>query len=473
MTDLLNAAPCGFLTFSSESVIDFANISLLDLLEYDADELRGRRFDSILSPGGRVFYQTHLSPMLQMHGRVDEISLSLRAKSGADIPVLLNAARQERDGAVFFSAILVPMRQRRRFEEELIQARRAAEEATEGQRASNAALEEARATLEKQHAELLTLNAVIQAQADHERNIAERLQEALCPSLDDTVPGLDLDYYYQPALEEASVGGDFFDVFPLNNGRYALVVGDLAGKGLAAAAQTATVRHMLRVLLYLGEEPAVAITKLNDILASQALLTGFATLFAGVYDPQRCALVYVSCGQEPGLLLRAATPRTESLGPTGPVLGAFAGSEFRQRQVALAQGDVLVLFTDGLTEAGMDRRNMLGVDGITDLLTEETAAPRTASTVAQRLMAGVEAFATSAGIRDDVCLLVARVEDCREPHTPSANDAHAHGAAPAYESGHSAPNPANIESPAPLPAGRPRGRRLARAPKTLVRLVSS
>ena len=185
---------------------------------------------------------------------------------------------------------------------------------------------------------------------------------------------------------------------------------------------------MLRALLYLGEEPAVATAKLNDILASNGLLTGFATLFAAVYDPARRSLTYVSCGQEPGLLLRAATGQVENLRPTGPVLGAFAGSQFTQRFVLLETGDILAVFTDGLTEAGLDRRNMLGVEGITGLLMEDALEPRTASSVVRRLMSGVEAFATAAGIRDDVCLLVARVDGevlpvaaLSEAHIPQAN----------------------------------------------------
>ena len=455
-------------------MVDYANAALLSLLGYTLDELRGRRLDSLLSGGGRVFYQTHLYPMLQMQGRLDEISLSLRAKSGEVIPVLLNAVRTERGGDIVYAGVFVPMRQRRRFEDELIQARREAEEANAGQRAANAALEEARAALEAQHAELLTLNAVIQARAERERNIAERLQEALRPSLQDTVPGLDLDSYYQPALEEASVGGDFFDVFPLNNGCYALVVGDLAGKGLAAAAQTATVRHMLRALLSLGDEPAAAITKLNEILAVNGLLTGFATLFAAVYEPRQCAVTYVGCGQEPGLLLRAATGLVEHLRPTGPVLGAFAGSRFGQGRVLLEKGDVLAVFTDGLTEAGLDRRNMLGVEGITSLLSNETSEMRTAASVAERLMAGVEGFATAAGIRDDVCLLVARVEtdpasdalfdeDCL-PHSSSkgvSSDDFKPAHDPPFQPGGGVRLPSRLRSP-----------RRARAPKIPVRLAA-
>jgi serine phosphatase RsbU (regulator of sigma subunit) len=167
---------------------------------------------------------------------------------------------------------------------------------------------------------------------EREHNIAELLQNALQPSLPGKVPGLDMDAAYQPALQEASIGGDFFDVFSLEKGCFALVVADLAGKGLAAASQVAMVRHMLRALLYQAQTTlAEAVTRLNDMLAEHNLLTGFATLFVGAYDVNERTLTYASCGQEPGLILRKAAGQIEELPPTGPVLGGFPGANFEER----------------------------------------------------------------------------------------------------------------------------------------------
>lgn len=253
-----------------------------------------------------------------------------------------------------------------------------------------------------------------------EHNIATRLQEALKPALPGAVPGLALKKYDEAALDEAEVGGDFYDVFPMEKGATALVVGDLSGKGLAAAVQVATVRNMLRATLYLGATLAEAVTNLNDILAENDLLTGFATLFVGAYDSGSGTLAYVNCGQEPGLVRRAGrgpedAGRVEELLPTGPVLGTFAGAVFGERSVSLAPGDALVLFTDGLTEAGPNHRDMLGIEGVTALLaaprplSAEVSAGLRAEDFLLRLIAGVDQYARS-GVRDDVCLLVAVVE---------------------------------------------------------------
>ena len=242
-----------------------------------------------------------------------------------------------------------------------------------------------------------------------EHKIAEQLQEALQPPLPQSVPGLTLADYYRPALEEAGVGGDFADVFAADKGVTFLVVGDLSGKGLAAASQVAVVRNMLRFALYNGRTLAGPVATLSRTLADHELLTGFATLFVGRYEASERRLSYVNCGQDAGLILRSTTGQVETLPPTGPVLGGFVGADFAEESVRLDPGDVLAVFTDGLTEAGPTRTALLTGDGVASLLAETAnreAGPASAEAVVKRLMAGVDTYAES-GIRDDQCLLVA------------------------------------------------------------------
>jgi sigma-B regulation protein RsbU (phosphoserine phosphatase) len=240
-----------------------------------------------------------------------------------------------------------------------------------------------------------------------ERNIAEQLQEALTPPAPPPLPGLLLASHYRPALAEAGVGGDFFDVFPVGDGRTALVVADLSGKGLAAAQQVATVRNMLRFALYNGQAASEAVSRLHHTLVQHSLLTGFATLFVGLYDHAHRTITYVNCGQEPGLIWRAATGEVEQLRPTGPVLGGFGVGAFEQEAVSLRPGDVLALFTDGLTEVGPSRKELLEVEGVGDLLRAccSDAADSDPQAVVDGLITGVDAFARG-GLRDDIALLV-------------------------------------------------------------------
>lgn len=251
--------------------------------------------------------------------------------------------------------------------------------------------------------------------AQRERNIAQQLQAALTPSVPERVAGLGLAKYYEAALDEAGVGGDFYDVFPVDKGCTALVVGDLSGKGLAAASQVATVRNMLRYALYRARTLAGALEGLNALLAEQGLLTGFATLFVGAYDSGAGTLTYVNCGQEPALLQRGSGG-VELLSSSGPVLGSFEGAVFEERTVTLSSGDALAVFTDGLTEVGVSRSQMLGVEGIADLLErsgrpdEADSAEAVAEHLARSLIAGVDAAARNGVMRDDMCLLVAVAE---------------------------------------------------------------
>jgi len=92
--ELLNHAPCGFLSFADDGTVRAANATLLDLLGYAPEELVGRHVESILGAAGRIFSQTHLFPLVRLHGRADEIHILLRTGSGVDVPVLVSAVRE-------------------------------------------------------------------------------------------------------------------------------------------------------------------------------------------------------------------------------------------------------------------------------------------------------------------------------------------------------------------------------------------
>src|SRR5687768_355489 len=126
MNDLLNNAPCGFASFGDDGIILLTNARLRERLGYDEGELEGQHIETILSVGGRVFYHTHFFPLLKMQGIAEEIYFSLRTKHGEEVPVLANAARQEREGQMVNDCIFVRMRQRRRYEDELIRLKQEA-----------------------------------------------------------------------------------------------------------------------------------------------------------------------------------------------------------------------------------------------------------------------------------------------------------------------------------------------------------
>lgn len=125
----LENAPCGLLTFTDDGYVASVNATICRLLGYEREELVGAHLQAMFSPGARVFYQTHFFPLLKLQGEVEEIYMALRAKSGEEVPFLVNARREERDGRFENDCVLVRMRQRTHFEGELLRARRAAEDA--------------------------------------------------------------------------------------------------------------------------------------------------------------------------------------------------------------------------------------------------------------------------------------------------------------------------------------------------------
>jgi PAS domain S-box-containing protein len=128
---LLDTAPCGFVSFADDGTMRSVNTTLTEMLGYARFELEGWHLQKILPPGGRIFYDTHVFPILKMHGRADEIYIALRTKEGRDLPMLMNAVRRERDGIVGNDCVFVRMIQRHEFEEQLLAARQLAEQAND------------------------------------------------------------------------------------------------------------------------------------------------------------------------------------------------------------------------------------------------------------------------------------------------------------------------------------------------------
>lgn len=141
-TDLIDNAPCGFLSFGDDGKIALINATLLARLGYERSELDGRHVESIFAVGSRIFYQTHFFPLLKLHGRAQEIFLLLRSKTGEDVGVLTNAVRRERDGQSVTDCVFIEVVERRKFEHALLEAREVAQQA-------NAALEQQRIAAEE------------------------------------------------------------------------------------------------------------------------------------------------------------------------------------------------------------------------------------------------------------------------------------------------------------------------------------
>ncbi len=240
-----------------------------------------------------------------------------------------------------------------------------------------------------------------------ERHIAGRFQESLLPTYAPRFGAFEFAHKYQAALEEAVIGGDFFDLFPLGETRMGVVMADVSGKGLGAAVQTALLKYTLRgFALEAPDAPASVLARLNDVLCSpMSSHDGFVTLFYGVLDVETGALSYASAGHEPPLCRRGIDgPVTALPECDGMVLGAVPGVVYEQCRAALAPGDLLLLYTDGLTEARAADGSFLEVEGLSALLPR---ADVSAAEAVAALYDGAAAYADNVR-RDDVAILVLR-----------------------------------------------------------------
>jgi serine phosphatase RsbU (regulator of sigma subunit) len=245
---------------------------------------------------------------------------------------------------------------------------------------------------------------------ERERRIAQVLQRPLLLNVnEDAAPGLSVATVYEPAWLEAEVGGDFFDVFTLPDGRAALAVGDTCGKGLEAAARNTHVKEVLRAFLREDPgQPARVMGRLNgvvcDILEGEDPMHSgrFVVLSLLVVDGGSGAAVHTSAGAEPLLVLRAGDEAETVHRPALP-LGVERAEQYEQTQLHLARGDTALLVTDGITEARAAGQT-LGYEGMAQLARAALGASSVQET-AQSILDGARGFAQGV-LRDDACMIV-------------------------------------------------------------------
>ncbi|MGI8593122.1 MAG: SpoIIE family protein phosphatase [Solirubrobacteraceae bacterium] len=237
-------------------------------------------------------------------------------------------------------------------------------------------------------------------------DIARTLQQSLLPPHLPAIAGLELAARYRAAGEDNEVGGDFYDVFATSERHWALVIGDVCGKGAEAAALTALMRYTLRAAAMDEEDPSAILAQLNQAILSQRSDGRFSTaLFARIELEDGGAKLCMASGGHPLPVLVRAGGAAEVVGAAGTLLGVLPDVRHVDCRVWLGPGDALVLFTDGLTEAGAPERVMCPEE-LVELGASCAGLP--ADEIARRVEE--HAVALQDGLaRDDLALLVARV----------------------------------------------------------------
>ncbi len=198
--------------------------------------------------------------------------------------------------------------------------------------------------------EQVKARGVLQTSYEREHKIAEALQTGLLGVVPERIGSFRFETIYRAAFEEIRIGGDFYDVFPVGDGKIGIVIGDVSGKGLRAAVQMAMAKYSLRGTACDSESPAAMLTLLNKAFAMDSEEDSFVTVFLGILDCTDRTLTYANGGHEPVLVWHDADRTITQLEPTGPIVGAIDFATYTENTITLQTGDEILLATDGLVE---------------------------------------------------------------------------------------------------------------------------
>jgi serine phosphatase RsbU (regulator of sigma subunit) len=249
---------------------------------------------------------------------------------------------------------------------------------------------------------LVLLEVADRLSLKNDLEIARDIQHAMLRHDTYRAPGVETFGQTKPAN---TVGGDFYEISPQPDGRIVLALGDVAGKGSPAALLMALLLAMMRTLLDEGLPPAALMTRLNLQIARHAPRSRFITLFFGLFDPADGALTWVNAGHLPPLL-RRRDGTVEYLGGGGMALGLTEGTTYHASATTLQPGDLLTLFSDGITEAESPGKVPFGEEGLERVIAARPDA--TAPDLAAAVMAAVSAHAHDHRFADDLTVAFLR-----------------------------------------------------------------
>lgn len=277
---------------------------------------------------------------------------------------------------------------------------------------------------------------------ERERVIADTLQRVFVSDWQH-VPQLQIGTAYLSATREAALGGDLFDVYRIDEHRTLLLVADISGKGLYAAVETAQVKYSIRMLVQEDPDPGSVMQKFNATYPKSAEdSTSFVSVFVGILDRRTGIMRYANAGHGPVYVRRATA--VEQLQVTGPLIGVRADATFSSAAISIGADDLLVLATDGLTEARDSSGMMLEDERAMRWIADASQEPQG---LADDVVARLGKYA-GGRIADDLAMLVVRwAPEAAAPEAPATQVSEA----PSAESGpHEAPDEGPTE-PEPVP----------------------
>jgi sigma-B regulation protein RsbU (phosphoserine phosphatase) len=240
---------------------------------------------------------------------------------------------------------------------------------------------------------------------ESELELSHKLQKALLPQQWPEVPGLQIAAFSQPA---EIVGGDYFDFFRFHDKTHGLAIADVMGKGVPASMLMASLQASLRILGPENDSPATVAQRLNGLFCHNIHLLKFISLFIGSFDPATRALKYCNAGHNPPLLVRS-NGEIHWLQPTGAAIGLAESFNFKAETLILSPGDILVLYTDGVTEAMNSAREEFGENRLAELVRKK--AGLSPQDLIKELRLSLREFIGGRNLGDDVTIVMSKIID--------------------------------------------------------------
>ena len=240
-------------------------------------------------------------------------------------------------------------------------------------------------------------------QLDYELNLARQIQTSFLPAACPAVTGYAIRAWWQSARE---VSGDFYDFVQLTGNRLGITIADVSDKGMAAALFMVLSRTILRTMVIGKPTAREAIERANDVILADARSEMFVTVLYAVLDPTKHKLTYVNAGHIPPLFYCAAKKELRTLKEHGIALGVIPNVVMEEKSVALDVGDIVLLYTDGVTDAINSAEEEFGTERLAELLREN--APRSADEIIETIQRAVADFAGDGAQFDDVTLVAVK-----------------------------------------------------------------
>ncbi|MCT2536950.1 SpoIIE family protein phosphatase [Aquibacillus koreensis] len=396
MDQQLNLLPSGFFSLSTNYEILAVNHTLLQLLEYEKEQLIGQTIHTILSKSTSKFFQLMFYPLMTSKQKVDEMYLELKSKKGHDIPILIYATS---DKNKVITCVIVPITKRNEYEDQLLEAKKVAEERLIEVNKVNHQLKTALRNLEEKQEELLKVNSQIskyKMETQKELQLAKNIQEtSLTEKIDNN--HIQIESYYNASSE---LSGDIYGFYQINEHQYGVILLDVMGHGISSSLITMSLGTLFQRLISKGVPTDLLMKELDEhlhgLFYNNEEAWHYCTAIYLFIDTNKQTIEYVNAGHPPGLY-HGSNDAQKELFASSPPIGSFEGMYYQTNTFNFVKGSRILLYTDGVSES--HRRVSLN-----EMLKKHISIP--IDDFKQHLLAAIQTDNNQEGPHDDQCFII-------------------------------------------------------------------